>query len=147
MGVTIGSLSTVIIGLYKDVAWSQALSAGKRFTLHELTLVPGVPTSCVLDDQPENVVDLRRALPKLGTPIANNIAADRDGNAEHANVSAVPDVDTQGLLTYGQSINPASPHANDQMKLYSAKQRPTRPFHADDVAQQRVGEVLRLTRP
>ena len=93
------------------------------------------------------MVDLRRALPKLGTPIANNIAADRDGNAEHANVSAVPDVDTRGLLTYGQSINPASPHANDQMKLYSAKQWPTRPFHADDVAQQRVGEVLRLTRP
>ena len=53
----------------------------------------------------------------------------------------------RGLLTYGQSINPASPHANDQMKLYSAKQWPTRPFHADDVAQQRVGEVLRLTRP
>jgi acyl-homoserine-lactone acylase len=53
----------------------------------------------------------------------------------------------QGLLTYGQSTNPASPHATDQMKLYSAKQWPALPFHADDVAKQRVGEVLRLTRP
>ena len=53
----------------------------------------------------------------------------------------------QGLLTYGQSTNPASPHANDQMKLYSAKQWPTLPFHAEDVAQQRVGPVLQLTRP
>ncbi|HRD97212.1 MAG TPA: penicillin acylase family protein, partial [Rubrivivax sp.] len=53
----------------------------------------------------------------------------------------------QGLLTYGQSTNPASPHANDQMKLYSAKQWPTLPFHAEDVARQRVGDVLRLTRP
>ncbi len=53
----------------------------------------------------------------------------------------------QGLLTYGQSTNPASPHATDQMKLFSAKQWPALPFHTDDVAQQRVGEVLRLTRP
>ena len=52
----------------------------------------------------------------------------------------------QGLLTYGQSTNPASPHATDQLKLYSAKQWPALPFHADDVAKQRVGEVLRLTR-
>jgi len=33
------------------------------------------------------------------------------------------------------------------MKLYSAKQWPTLPFHAEDVAQQRVGPVLQLTRP
>ena len=76
MLVTIGSLPTVIAGLYKTVAWSQALSSGKRFARHELTLVPGVPTGCVLDDQPENVVDLLRALPKLGTPIANHVAED-----------------------------------------------------------------------
>lgn len=134
MLVTIGSLPTVIIGFYKTVAWSQARSTGKRFARHELTLVPGVPTGYVLDDQPENVADLLRALPKPGTPIANNIAADLDGNA-------------QGLLAYGLSTNPASPHANDQMKLYSAKQWPTLPFHAEDVAQQRVGPVLQLTRP
>lgn len=51
------------------------------------------------------------------------------------------------VLTYGQSTNPASPHANDQMRLYSHKKWPTLPFHADDVAKARVGDVLRLTRP
>lgn len=52
-----------------------------------------------------------------------------------------------GLLTYGQSTDPASPHATDQLKLFSARQWPALPFHADDVAKARVGEVLRLVRP
>ena len=51
------------------------------------------------------------------------------------------------LLTYGQSTDPASAHANDQLRLYSRKEWPVLPFHADDVAKARVGEVLRLTRP
>ncbi len=52
----------------------------------------------------------------------------------------------QAILTYGQSTNPASLHATDQMRLFSAKQWPTLPFHAEDVARERVGEVLRLVR-
>ena len=53
----------------------------------------------------------------------------------------------QAILTYGQSTNPASPNANDQMRLFSRKEWPALPFHSDDVAKARVGEVLRLTRP
>lgn len=53
----------------------------------------------------------------------------------------------QGLLTYGQASDPASPHANDQLRLFSRKQWPVLPFHPADVARERVGEVLRLTRP
>jgi len=53
----------------------------------------------------------------------------------------------QGLLTYGQSTNPASPHATDQLWLFSRKQWPVLPFHPEDVAKARVGDVLRLTRP
>jgi acyl-homoserine-lactone acylase len=53
----------------------------------------------------------------------------------------------EALLTYGQSSDPASPHATDQMKLFSAKRWPRLPFHAEDVARERVGEALRLTRP
>jgi acyl-homoserine-lactone acylase len=50
----------------------------------------------------------------------------------------------QGLLTYGQSTDPASPHALDQLRLYSLKRWPALPFHAEDVARERVGPVLRL---
>ena len=52
-----------------------------------------------------------------------------------------------GILTYGQSTDPTSPHANDQMRLYSRKEWPALPFRAEDIARARVGEVLRLTRP
>jgi acyl-homoserine-lactone acylase len=51
------------------------------------------------------------------------------------------------ILTYGQSTDPASPHANDQMRLFSRKEWPALPFHADDLEKARVGDVLRLTRP
>ena len=53
----------------------------------------------------------------------------------------------RAVLTYGQSTNPASPHANDQMRLYSRKEWPALPFHEDDVAKARMGDVMRLTRP
>ncbi len=52
MGVGIGSFPGVTIGFNKDVAWSHTVSTGKRFTLHELTLVAGDPTSYVVDGQP-----------------------------------------------------------------------------------------------
>ncbi len=52
----------------------------------------------------------------------------------------------QALLTFGQSTNPASPHATDQLRLFANKQWPTLPFHADDVARQRIGEPLTLKR-
>lgn len=52
----------------------------------------------------------------------------------------------QALLVYGQSSNPASPHAADQLRLYSRKAWPVLPFHAEDVARERVGPVLELRR-
>ncbi len=51
----------------------------------------------------------------------------------------------QAILTYGQSTNPASPDATDQMELFSRKQWHTLPFHREDVLKARVGEPLRLT--
>lgn len=53
----------------------------------------------------------------------------------------------RAVLTYGQSTNPDSPHANDQMRLYSRKEWPALVFHAEDIAKARVGELLRLVRP
>ena len=52
----------------------------------------------------------------------------------------------QALLTYGQSSDPGSPHAADQLRLFSAKQWPRLPFHPEDVARERVGPVLELRR-
>ena len=51
----------------------------------------------------------------------------------------------QGFLTYGQSSQPDSPRAFDQLAVFSRKQWPQLPFLPQDVAAQRVGEVLTLT--
>jgi acyl-homoserine-lactone acylase len=53
----------------------------------------------------------------------------------------------QAILSYGQSTDPTSPHASDQLWLFSRKEWPVLPFHPEDVAKARVGEVLQLTRP
>jgi len=50
----------------------------------------------------------------------------------------------QALLTYGQSSDPASPRAYDQLPLFAAKQWHPLPFHRADIDAQRVGAPLRL---
>ena len=49
-----------------------------------------------------------------------------------------------GLLTYGQSSNPASSRAYDQLPMFSAKEWLELPFHASDIQIQRVGASLQL---
>jgi acyl-homoserine-lactone acylase len=70
-----------------------------------------------------------------GTSYVQTVGFDGRGPVAHA------------LLTYGQSTDPASPFVADQLRLYSAKQWPRLPFHADDVERERRGELLRISRP
>ncbi|HTT09698.1 MAG TPA: acylase [Burkholderiaceae bacterium] len=53
----------------------------------------------------------------------------------------------EAFLTYGQSSDPDSPRAFDQLPAFSRKQWPKLPFHPQDVAAQRVGDVLKLMLP
>jgi acyl-homoserine-lactone acylase len=55
MGASIGHFPAISVGFNRDVAWSNTVSTGKRFTLHELTLVPGEPTRYMVDGQPESM--------------------------------------------------------------------------------------------
>ena len=50
----------------------------------------------------------------------------------------------QALLTYGQSSDPASPRAYDQLALFAAKRWVPLPFHPEDVAAQREGAAVKL---
>lgn len=52
----------------------------------------------------------------------------------------------QGLLTYGQSSDPASPYAYDQLPAFSRKQWLDLPFHPRDIDAQAVGPALQLRR-
>lgn len=51
MGASIGHNGIVQIGFNRDIAWTHTVSTGKRFTLHELQLVPGEPTRYVVDGE------------------------------------------------------------------------------------------------
>jgi acyl-homoserine-lactone acylase len=51
----------------------------------------------------------------------------------------------QGILTYGQSSEPGSEHAYDQLPMFAAKQWQPLPFHPADVEAQRIGKPLRLS--
>ncbi|MFY7981380.1 MAG: penicillin acylase family protein [Limnohabitans sp.] len=56
MGAALGWTAAVQIGFNKDVAWSHTVSTGKRFTLHELSLAPGKPTTYLIDGKEEAMV-------------------------------------------------------------------------------------------
>jgi acyl-homoserine-lactone acylase len=49
-----------------------------------------------------------------------------------------------GLLTYGQGSSADSPHAYDQLPLFSAKQWVRLPFHREEIDAQRVGRTMVL---
>jgi acyl-homoserine-lactone acylase len=59
MGASIGMSPVVQIGFNNDVAWTHTVSTGKRFTLHELRLADGDPTSYLLDGQVEKMIAKR----------------------------------------------------------------------------------------
>jgi acyl-homoserine-lactone acylase len=51
----------------------------------------------------------------------------------------------EAIMTYGQSSREQSPYAFDQLPLYARKEWLALPFHTEDVARERVGDVLHLT--
>ena len=51
----------------------------------------------------------------------------------------------EGMLTYGQSSNPLSPYAFDQLKLYSEKRWHPLPFHPADIEKQRIAPTQLLS--
>jgi acyl-homoserine-lactone acylase len=53
MGATLGTLPFVMIGFNQSLAWGHTVSAGRRFTLHELHLAPGNPRAYLVDGQVE----------------------------------------------------------------------------------------------
>ena len=50
----------------------------------------------------------------------------------------------EAIMVYGQSSEPGSPYSFDQLEMYAEKEWMPLPFHPDDVAGARIGEVLRL---
>lgn len=50
-------------------------------------------------------------------------------------------VKAEGFITYSQSTDPANPHFADFTRAYSAKRWQRLPFHDDEIAAQKIGEL------
>ena len=108
------------------------VTAGSGIGLHGGDEIEGVLNN--LGDRGSPGIGPKGLAIDYGTSYIQVVGFDERGPVAHA------------LLTYGQSTDPASPHAQDQTRLYAARQWPRLPFHADEVAQARVGEPLVLRR-
>jgi acyl-homoserine-lactone acylase len=79
-GASLFGTPVIEIGHNQDVAWTHTVSTAQRFTLYQLTLVPGDPTSYLVDGKPEKMVTHTVAVPRNdGTTITRTIYTSRYG--------------------------------------------------------------------
>ena len=54
-GASLYGVPLVLIGFTRSMAWSHTVSTARRFTIFQLTLVPGSPTTYLVDGHPEKM--------------------------------------------------------------------------------------------
>jgi acyl-homoserine-lactone acylase len=73
-GVGLVGLPGVAIGFNRDVAWTHTVSAGRRFTVYRLKLVPGEPTRYLYDGQPRAMSVREVSVPvRGGQPVVQRV--------------------------------------------------------------------------
>jgi acyl-homoserine-lactone acylase len=85
-----------------------------------------------VESQGQSTIDPKGYAINYGSSYIQTVTFDERGPVAH------------GVLTYGQSSDPTSPHYYDQLTLFSAKQWLPLPFHRADIDAQRVAPPLRL---
>jgi acyl-homoserine-lactone acylase len=65
-GGSLLGLPLVVIGFNRDVSWSHTVSTATTFGLYEVSLVPGDPTSYVVDGRPERMTSRQVTVPVRG---------------------------------------------------------------------------------
>jgi acyl-homoserine-lactone acylase len=145
MGAALGWTAAVQIGFNKDLAWSHTVSTGKRFTLHELKLVPGKPTTYLIDGKEEAMVAKKvmvgereqtiwnsRFGPVLVMPRAGlNWSAERAYSIQDANAGSVRSTDM--YLQFAKARNVA--------EIRSALNLMGTPF-VNTIAADRAGDAM-----
>jgi acyl-homoserine-lactone acylase len=85
-----------------------------------------------VESQGQSLIDPRGYAINYGSSYLQVVGFDERGPVAH------------GILTYGQSSDPGSPRAYDQLPLFAAKQWHPLPFHRADIEAQRIAAPLRL---
>jgi len=111
-----------------DVQWRMV--AGKKVAIHGGDEFEGVLNKTETQGQPH--LDAKGYAVNYGSSYMQVVGFDDRGPVAY------------GLLTYGQSSDPASPRAYNQLPLFSAKQWNPLPFHRADIEANREGAPLTL---
>ncbi|MDB5828219.1 MAG: aculeacin acylase, partial [Variovorax sp.] len=106
------------------------LVRGEKIALHGGDEFEGVLNK--LESQGQSLIDPKGYNVNYGSSYIQVVTFDERGPV------------AQGLLTYGQSSDLASPRAYDQLPMFAAKQWQPLPFHPADVQAQRQGRPLQL---
>ncbi|AOL93849.1 acyl-homoserine-lactone acylase [Porphyrobacter sp. LM 6] len=117
-------------GIALDAPWGevQRVMAG-----NEAIAIHGGPgTLGILNMQESRPAPWGGLMPMHGTSYIQIVGFDENGPVADA------------ILSYSQSTNPASPHFADQTRAYAAKQWHRLPFHAAEIAAERIGEPKRI---
>ncbi|XPG45629.1 penicillin acylase family protein [Variovorax sp. KK3] len=131
LGEAVGIVRTA--GFAADVPLGEVqarLVRGQKVAIHGGDEFEGVLNK--VESQGQSLIDPQGYRINYGSSYMQVVGFDERGPVAHA------------ILTYGQSSDPASPRAYDQLPLFAAKQWHPLPFHRADVEAQRVGAPLRL---
>jgi len=79
MGVGLAGTPLVALGFNKDVAWTHTVTAAQHFTVFELPLVPGTPTSYLIDGKPEAMRARAITVPTEAGPVTRTVYDSRYG--------------------------------------------------------------------
>ena len=93
-GAMLFGVPLVLIGRTATMAWSHTVSTARRFTLYQLTLVPGTPTSYLVDGVPTPMTSTTVTIQEKGaggalTPLTRTLYSTRYGPVV-AGVEGVP---------------------------------------------------------
>lgn len=131
LGEAVGVVRTA--GFAADVPLAEVqtrMVQGRKVAIHGGDEFEGVLNK--VESQGQALIDPQGYRINYGSSYMQVVGFDERGPVAH------------GILTYGQSSDPASPRAYDQLPLFAAKQWHALPFHRADIEAQRVGTPLRL---
>jgi acyl-homoserine-lactone acylase len=116
-------------GIALDAPWGevQRVMAG-----NDAIPIHGGPGTLGILNMQESVSTPNGLTPRHGTSYIQIVGFDEAGPVADA------------ILSYSQSTNPASPHANDQTRAYAAKQWHRLPWHSEAIAKAAIAKPKRI---
>ncbi len=103
MGASLLGIPLPLIGFNDAVAWTHTVSTGWRFSLHELSLAPGDPTSYMIDGEIESMETREVTIETPDGPVSHTFYFSRFGPIVEVPVAGLAGQDVGLLWTPGKA--------------------------------------------